>query len=123
MAKMTEKSVRQDALGIIKSDIRALRKALKSNNLDERVWEAVGDHYWFKLFHYPDDTVNFIIEASESLKQRTYNFELYAVSDVETYHIPIDSVELKKESDNLYLLEFEGLTGGYIHPIFSEYGF
>lgn len=121
MAKMTEKSVRQDAVDIIKSDVRALRKALKSNNLDEKVWEAVGDNYWFKLFRYPDDSVNFVIKASRGTR-KGFKFELYAVDD-ETYHIPIDSVEIKKETDNLYLLEFEGEEGGYIHPIVSEYGF
>ncbi len=122
MAKMTEKSVRQDAVDIIKSDVRALRKALKSNNLDEKVWEAVGDNYWFKLFRYPDDSVNFVIKASRGTR-KGFKFELYAVDSDETYHIPIDSVEIKKEADNLYLLEFEGEEGGYIHPIVSEYGF
>lgn len=121
MAKMTEKSVRQNALDNIKSDVRALRKALKSNNLDERLWEDVGDNFWFKLSHYPDDSVNFIIKASRA-SRKGFTFELFAV-DGETYHIPIDSVELIKDSDILYLLEFEGIEGGYIHPIISQYGF
>ena len=122
MARISEKSKRKNALDAIKSDVRALRKAMKNNSLDERLWEAIGDHYWFKVAHYPNSDMNFVIEASRGTR-KGFTFKLFAVNSVETYTISIDTVELVKDSDELYLLEFEGEEGGYIYPIFSELGF
>ncbi len=122
MARVSAKATKKNALQFIKSEVRMLRSVMKKGNLDERVWDGVGDNYWFKLSHYPGDTVNFVIRASRSTR-RGFTFELFAIDDSETYSIPIDTVELIKESENLYLLEFEGEKGGYIYPIFSEFGF
>ena len=122
MARVSAKATKKNALQSIKSEVRMLRSVMKKGSLDERVWDEVGDNYWFKLSHYPGDAVNFVVRASRGTR-RGFTFELFAIDDCETYSIPIDTVELVKESENLYLLEFEGEKGGYIYPIFSEFGF